>query len=233
MIETRAADVQPRRPAGPSSPLGQAVPELAAVRLREQIQHGLHPVGSVLSGCACRHRLAPDEGLEQPHALVGEEKKRAVAPQGAAQGGAQIVHSQRPPRVAVLVGKPVVGVKYLVAKTVEQRPVQSIRPRSAAQRYLPAGQPAELRHRRRCLHAHFLQRIAGEQAVQAAERGHPRQRRAGGLRRQTPAAHARIRADAVYGEIIHVGPLSGDAELAGFAASGRRHHHTRRELDQA
>ena len=88
MIDARRSGIKPRWPAEPSGPLRQAAAEVGSIRQREKIQH--RPVRRAFSGRGRRNRLAPDEGLGQPHAFVGKEEKGAVALQRASQSDGEI-----------------------------------------------------------------------------------------------------------------------------------------------
>ena len=58
-------------------------------------------------------------------------------------------------------------------------------------------------------------------------------RPAGSFGRRPSAAHAVIRAGAVYSEIVRVGALAIHGELAGFAARGGRHYRAWNQANQS
>ena len=86
---------------------------------------------------------------------------------------------------------------------------------------LAPGQPAELGDGGRGSDAQLLHGLERDQRIHAAESAERRQRAAGRLRRQSAGRDAGVRADAIDGEVVRIGALSGGRELSGFAA-GRR-----------
>ena len=88
---------------------------------------------------------------------------------------------------------------------------------------MAARRAAELGGERRCLDAKLLHRVHRHQAVRAAVRAERGQSAAGGLHHGEVASDAEVGADPVHHEVVGIGSLTVDAELA-LVVERRRHH---------
>ena len=98
-----------------------------------------------------------------------------------------------------------------------------LRAGAAGDRDAGAGHAAELGYGGGGLHAEFLNRLDGNDGVQAAEGAERGQRATGGLGRHAAGADAHVGAHAIDGEVVGIGAHAAGSELAGVAA-GCGHH---------
>ena len=105
----------------------------------------LHPVAHILAARRRRHRLAPDERLEQRHVFIRKEEEGAIAAQRTAQSLRRVLQPQGQRTISGRIPEPVVGVGQLIAdpvaggsvELVGSRPGSRERPRRASARIPP------------------------------------------------------------------------------------------------
>src|SRR5262249_2860519 len=134
MIQANAVGVEARRLRKASVELCQTRADRGPVCNGVRIQERLRRRGSLLA----RRRIGKDSlqcgGKGQAQPFVGEEEKCFVLEKGPAEDPAEIILPLS--RLCDMVGisKPVVGVKLVIPKVVEQRAVKTVRPRASDDR---------------------------------------------------------------------------------------------------
>jgi hypothetical protein len=109
--------------------------------------------------------------------------------------------------------------------------MELVRSRARDDRDLRARCAPVFRRIGRGLNTEFLHRLDGYQRVRATgctETGQGTRRR---LNQRQASAHSYIRPNSIDSEIICIGPLAIDAELALFAETSLGHHHAGRQRD--
>ncbi len=222
MVDPQAAGIQARRAGAVRRVLGKPTSQIAPRRQWETVQQRIQWRMRGLPRRERRRRGHPRERSAQPQTFPGGKEKCAVATHRTSHSARPLIQTQGRAWVTAGRGKRVIGSELLVAQMVSQRAVPIVRAGARGEPHLRARHASRFGREARRLHADFLQRIQRRQILQSAERSHRWQRAAGELGRGRTARHSGVRAHAVQAEVIRIGALSVDAELAGLSGGSRR-----------
>ena len=123
-------------------------------------------------------------------------------------------------------------IERVVAEVLEHRAMELVGAGTRHDGDLPAGRPAEFRRVGRGLDPEFLHRVDRHQAVGPALGAQARCRSGAGGPEARRRLNADVRAHAIDREVVRVGALAVDAELARTARARRRQHDAGRHRDQ-
>ena len=150
----------------------------------------------------------------------------------------EIIETKRWCRSAQQVREPIIRVQNVVAEIFEDRPGIAVGPGSGDKTDLSAWHAAKFRGKSRCSNPELLQRVRRNQITERAHQVVGRQLSAsclGGADGYLSVEDARpkVRAYAVYSEVIGYAALTVDAELTGVVGCHGDRFHTGSQFNQA
>src|SRR5689334_25112768 len=138
--------------------LSEAVRRRATVRPRKRVQKALQRTGRALSQVQRRNVSNRRQRLPQAQSFIRAKEERLVAHDWPTKRAAEIVEPPRRLREVATVGKPVSGVKDVVAEEVKQRAMKLIRSFVCGKIDIRTGQTTELRLNRQSSEGYLLYR---------------------------------------------------------------------------
>ena len=151
-------------------------------------------------------------GFTQAQTFVREEEESAVFANGAAKNATEIVLPDWRFGQTVVVGKPIIGVKDVVAQIVEGRAMEAVAAGTGDQDNLGAA-AAVFGGGVRSFHAKLLQSIDRDQIAGASQGAQSRQSAASILGDLAGGADGKIGADAIDLKVVGVGSAAVDRKL--------------------